>query len=79
MPVEKLATLPMEKMEPGDDVAMPTLPFLSTMKEVAEDEPMTNCGTPAVEFTDSLANGVEVPKPRRVFVSSQKKEADDEA
>ena len=79
VPVEKLATFPMEKMEPGVEVAMPTLPFLSTMKEVADDEPITNCGTPAVELIESFANGVEVPRPSRVLLSSQKNDEVDDA
>src|SRR3989344_4610900 len=35
------------------------------MKEVAVVEPTTNPASPASEFTESLANGVEVARPRR--------------
>ena len=74
VPTWKLATPWIAKSEPGVEVPIPTEPFLSTMNDVPVDEPMTNWGTPAVELMDSLANGVEVPSPKRVLVSSQKKE-----
>ena len=49
------------------------------MNDVPVDEPTTNAGSPAIEFTDSLAVGVDVPSPSLVFVSSQKKDGVDEA
>ena len=79
VPVEKLATPWMERMEPGVEVPIPTEPFLSTISEVAVDEPTMKAGSPPMEFTDSLANGVDVPSPSLLFVSSQKNEDVDEA
>ena len=44
--VEKLMPFvePIERREPGVVEPRPTLPLLVTMKLVALDEPMTNCG-----------------------------------
>ena len=35
-----------ERSPYGDEVPIPTLPLFATMKLVAEDEPITNCGAP---------------------------------
>ena len=47
----------------GLAVPTPTFPFLSTMNEVAVEEPMTNAVSPPVELIESLANGVVVERP----------------
>ena len=45
----------------GLDVPMPTLPSLSTRKDVPVDEPMVKAGLPAVLLMETIAHGVEVP------------------
>ena len=49
-----------ERSPYGDEVPMPTLPLFATMKLVAEDEPITNCGAPERSpsgFTDRSPHG----------------------
>ena len=44
----------------GFAVPIPTFPNLSTISEVAVDDPTVNAGEPASELTESCANGVDV-------------------
>ena len=60
----------------GEVEARPTKPLPSTNRWVAEDEPIENSGTPepkAFGLIDSWAQGVDVPSPSLLLVSSQKK------
>lgn len=58
------ATLPFtESGRYGLLVPTPTFPFLSTMNDVAVDEPTTRPGRPPRLLIDSLANGDVVEKP----------------
>ena len=84
VPVEKLATLWMEKMEPGEVVApTPTLPAWSTINLVPVDEPMTKLGmtpSPTTGLIESFAQGEVLASPRnpvavRVVVAVPPKEA----
>ena len=52
----------------------PTFPELVTTKSVLVDEPIAKAG-PEIPFglTESCAQGVEVPSPSLLLVSSQKK------
>jgi hypothetical protein len=55
-----------ESCPKGDVVPMPTFPLPSTKKRVAEEDPMTNSGTPdpkAFGLTERSPHGVVVPIP----------------
>src|SRR3989344_703656 len=60
-------------------VRAPPVPPLELSLPFPVDEPIVNAGSPAIEFTDSFANGVLVPSPSLVFVSSQKKDGVEDA
>jgi len=49
----------------GSTVPIPTLPSLSTTKEVAVEEPTTKAALPASELTESWAQGEVVPWPMK--------------
>jgi hypothetical protein len=69
-----------ERFANGVVVPMPTFPFPRTLKSVLLEELATaNSELEPVDddrCTDSVENGVEVPMPRREFVTSQKKFVD---